>query len=631
MLRRFGLATRLLLVALLVLSPAVTLSFYIVEDIYVDVIDRESEATARASTDTIVRLVKAYGLPGDFGALRAEIAEPLVNSRGIRLDRMREEHEVSSRIWATRIGNNLARRGWVGSADFAMAEAFASAVEVRDQEMQRISDEEIRSDRILLNDILDRLVQFGLPGEVERLRDEVIIDIVNDAAKRSEPRLTALSLLSPIERGGRILTVAHSSYYGRQPIPTSTDARALESATVQVESVVREGVPHIAVSSPFEHRGESYVLHAEYGSSRRLSAESRSTSALVRVLAFSALALIVFLTLLVRMTVIRPIGLLERAMADARRIGLGRTLPVYNDDQFGNLIRTFNEMSLDLKGAAERNKGLMRELQNFNRELEVRVDEATRDLKAKNSELIVTQERLHGVQQDVSKLERMASLGQLSSMLAHELSTPLNVVLGHLEILEREVAESKGPHARVVTLLSQVNRLVGILREMLTAVRMPDPQPVDVSLVELALEAQRFLNPTLMARGIEMIVECPDTPATAFVDQNQAQQVILNVVTNAVDVTPDGGLIKMSIEDAADTVTVRIHDSGPGVPEDELNRIFEPFFTTKGPDHGVGLGLAISLDIMRKNGGAMSAANHPDGGAVFSMTFSKRREAAGSL
>jgi signal transduction histidine kinase len=139
-------------------------------------------------------------------------------------------------------------------------------------------------------------------------------------------------------------------------------------------------------------------------------------------------------------------------------------------------------MIFDLRRQDDSNRRLLAQVEGARRDLERRVAEATLDLRDKNAALLKAQDELVRVQQDVGKLEKLASLGQLSTTLAHELSTPLNVVLGHLELLDMELGRAGLPRERVRTVTGQVYRLVGILKEMLSMVKLPEPRLSTVSL-----------------------------------------------------------------------------------------------------------------------------------------------------
>ncbi|MSR74346.1 MAG: hypothetical protein EXS14_02595 [Planctomycetes bacterium] len=459
------------------------------------------------------------------------------------------------------------------------------------------------------------LAEVPLSTTVEDLRRDVFDDAV-----RERQDLAGMALYES-EPSGRFRQIATSWVFGDELVPLPIDSRALERNLLLVEWRERDGVPHVQAALPLLRDGRPHVLHIEVRHAGLDNVGAATAEAAV-LAGFAGLALAgVLVLLIVRFSVEKPIDMLGTAMRQVRSIGAGRTLPVRSEDLFGGLIRNFNDMTIDLKHAESENRALMRDLRDFNRDLELRVSAATEDLLRKNSELLATQERLMGVQQEVSRLERLASLGQLSTTLAHELATPMNVVSGHLEILEREVPEGSPARPRVRTLSLQVARLSGILKEVLTAVRLPDPVPTTVELDPVLDEIMRFMAPMAGAHGVKLERLGAEHCSVRF-DRNQLQQVLLNLVTNAIEATPEDGRVAIEVDPpVAGMVMLRVRDSGEGIAPEALARVFEPFFTTKEIGHGQGLGLAISHEILRKNGGAIRASNHAAGGALFELSL----------
>lgn len=481
-----------------------------------------------------------------------------------------------------------------------------------DTELQRRAEGDVA---VLARTYARLLAEVPLNTTVEALRRDVF-----DEAVRERQDLAGLALYE-FQDSGRLAQVATSWRFGDELVPQPIDSRAIDRDLLLVEWRERDGVPHVQAALPLWRDERQHVLHLEVAHPEIHSVSAVATeTALLAGLAGVVLAGVLVL-LLVRFSIEKPIDMLGTAMRQVRSIGAGRTLPVRSEDIFGGLIRNFNDMTIDLKHAESENRALMRDLRDFNRDLELRVSAATEDLRRKNSELLATQERLLGVQQEVSRLERLASLGQLSTTLAHELATPLNVVSGHLEILESEVPEGSLARPRVRTLSLQVARLSGILKEVLTAVRLPDPVPTNVELDPLLDEIVRFMAPMAHSHGVTLERRGADGCSVRF-DRNQLQQVLLNLVTNAIEATPQAGRVDIEVSPAhGGMVLLRVRDSGSGIAAEALQRVFEPFFTTKEIGGGQGLGLAISHEILRKNGGGITAGNHSGGGALFELSL----------
>ncbi len=479
-----------------------------------------------------------------------------------------------------------------------------------------------RSMRPLVHAILDRIEPLDLSGDLTAAR-QVFARAVGERREFAGLALWGGPRDDSVPpRPGPLAARIRERSFAEELGPTSLDRSVMESDQPRLAFVTRGRETHAAFAYPFTHRGEKLVLHAELPVPELDEADRQNAETLVVVTLAMLVVAAFFFALFVRYAIERPIGVLSGAISGLRGASVGRTLPVRQDDQFGLLIRNFNEMSLDLRSWAAENRRLTAQLEKFNQELEKRVEEATHELKARNQELEETQGRLIRIQQEVSRLERLAYLGELSSALAHELATPLNVILGHLEILEREVAGSERSLERTRIISRETHRLVGILKQTHSSVRPPEPRRETFSLNTLVDEAVRFMQPTLAARGVTVEKVLPTEDVSAVADYHQAHQVILNLITNAMAAMPEGGTITITVSrDGGRAAQVAVRDTGPGIAPDALERIFDPFFTTRAPGGGLGLGLSISRDIMRRNEGAIAAANPPGGGAEFRLTF----------
>jgi signal transduction histidine kinase len=256
-------------------------------------------------------------------------------------------------------------------------------------------------------------------------------------------------------------------------------------------------------------------------------------------------------------------------------------------------------------------------------------------------ELLVTVEqamrqvRLHGEKRALAHkaqmAEKLAAVGTMTAGLSHEIRNPLNAALLQLTVLERRVqrlgGELQAPLLEPLLLVKdEIRRLDHILEDFLQFARPREfvPRPVELSqavarvLDLLAGEAER--------RSIRLERELTGEPGSTLVagEEERLRQVLVNLTLNAIEATPDGGLVKVRCgPEAADARTeeggpgvgVVIDDSGPGVPEAARDRIFEPFFTTKAK--GSGLGLSIVHAIVSQHGGTVAVEASPGGGARF--------------
>jgi len=224
--------------------------------------------------------------------------------------------------------------------------------------------------------------------------------------------------------------------------------------------------------------------------------------------------------------------------------------------------------------------------------------------------------------------EKLAATGRLAASIAHEINNPLEAIQNALYLLVKRIP-ADDPNAQFLGIaMKETERMSRILRQMLGFYRpAADLAPTDLN--ALIEEAEALVTKRLRERNVKIERQLqPDLPKV-MASADQIKQVILNLILNAAEAMPKGGLVTVSTEshrDAAsgfirtDAVRVQVADTGPGIAEEYLPHIFEPFFSTKG-EKGTGLGLWVSLGIAQSHGGRLQVRNRPGGGTVFSMTL----------
>jgi PAS domain S-box-containing protein len=224
--------------------------------------------------------------------------------------------------------------------------------------------------------------------------------------------------------------------------------------------------------------------------------------------------------------------------------------------------------------------------------------------------------------------EKLAATGRLAASIAHEINNPLEAIQNALYLLVKRIPEAD-PNAKFLAIaMKETERMSRILRQMLGFYRpVADLAPTDLN--ALIDEAESLVAKRLRERNVKVEKQLqPDLPKI-MASADQIKQVILNLVLNAAEAMPKGGLITVSTEshrDAAsgfirtEAVRMQVADTGPGIAEEYVPHIFEPFFSTK-REKGTGLGLWVSLGIAQSHGGRLQVRNRPGGGTVFSMTL----------
>ena len=267
-------------------------------------------------------------------------------------------------------------------------------------------------------------------------------------------------------------------------------------------------------------------------------------------------------------------------------------------------------------------------LEQANAQLESKVARRTRALTDTNARLRKevaerqqAEQTLRAAQDELVQAAKLAVLGQLAAGITHELAQPL----GAMRTLSGNAGEfmKRGNLATVEQNLGIIARLADQMGRIITPLKTfarKSPAIPAATDVAHAVGAALFLLDQRLARaGITVINHCEPGRAVAWCDQNRLEQVLINLIRNAGDAMADSPrkTLTLAAAPADDGVVLRISDTGCGLPEG--GALFEPFFTTKPPGEGLGLGLAISRDIVREFGGDLRAEHCPEGGACFSV------------
>ncbi len=364
------------------------------------------------------------------------------------------------------------------------------------------------------------------------------------------------------------------------------------------------------VDSRGERVGMLYVgfLEAPFRAAKRMA-----------LLVVGALALLIsaagaLLTLHWARGIFRPI---ERMHATIGRIDAGddqaRVGHLASRDELGRLATAFDRL-LDDQAARRA------ELQALNASLDRKVAERTADLAAANEELRAAQRRL-------VMSEKLAAIGELTAGVAHEISNPTAVIQGNLDLLREELGPAAQPVANEIRLIhEQVGRIRLIVTKLLQFARPGEfagyVERVDVN---AALADCLVLTRQHLARADVTVVQSFAATGRVSINLQELQQVLINLIVNAVQAMPAGGTLTLETTDrdpAGDARGVRItvRDTGSGIRAEDLARIFDPFFTTK-KRQGTGLGLSISHTLVERYGGRIEVDSAPGQGAAFTVSL----------
>jgi len=264
----------------------------------------------------------------------------------------------------------------------------------------------------------------------------------------------------------------------------------------------------------------------------------------------------------------------------------------------------------------------------LNRSLNARVAQRTREL-----EIALAGEQ--AARKEAEAANRIKS--ELFARLSHEFRTPLHAVSGYLEILQQNIHGGLNDDQRKdVDRIHQAQEHLMALVNMILDFAKLEGGNVELSMAEIPIEetlrgGEALVIPQFTKKGVSYSHRSGDASLTVFADREKVQQIIVNLLANAVKFTPDGGSVDLEWKVEDEHLIVRVRDTGCGIPEERIEEIFEPFVQVRAagsmPTGGTGLGLAISRDLARAMGGDVRATSRLGAGSVFTLTLPLRKRA----
>jgi signal transduction histidine kinase len=290
----------------------------------------------------------------------------------------------------------------------------------------------------------------------------------------------------------------------------------------------------------------------------------------------------------ITLSVTRPI---RRLIAGTEEIGRGNLrarIPSPGETEIGEMARAFNRMADRLAEAQEERQ------------------------RAEESRAVLERQLRHA--------ERLAALGKLASVIAHEVGTPLHVIAGRVRILGRSLPENDSRQDDVTTIREQVGRITRTMQHVLLSSRAIPTRRETVDLGRLVRDAARIVHPEYAARSVQLVLSVPPDLPSLPGDTDGLTRVLLNLLSNALAATHDGGRVEVTGVPAAQGgragIALAVTDTGAGIAPEHLERIFDPFFSTK-RNGGTGLGLSICRDIVQAHEGTITVEPAPQAGACF--------------
>ncbi|TWU35916.1 sensor histidine kinase [Novipirellula artificiosorum] len=232
-----------------------------------------------------------------------------------------------------------------------------------------------------------------------------------------------------------------------------------------------------------------------------------------------------------------------------------------------------------------------------------------------------TESRIVAVEQ-LRHSDRLSSVGRLAAGVAHEIGTPLNVISGRAELIAAGQLQQQVIAESAMAIQSEAHRITKTIRELLDFARQSTPDRSAHPLGELIEQTVSLAQPLAAKQKVRIDFVQPDHPLIAEVDASQMQQVLMNLIVNAIHSIEQDGTITISLSHADSNVgyqKIAISDNGSGICEQDKQHIFEPFFTTKDIGQGTGLGLSISHGIVQEHGGRIEVESELGAGSCFTI------------
>ncbi len=229
------------------------------------------------------------------------------------------------------------------------------------------------------------------------------------------------------------------------------------------------------------------------------------------------------------------------------------------------------------------------------------------------------------IQDHLAQTDRLATIGQMASKIAHEIRNPLASISLNAELLEDELIserlDKKEAKLLLNSIMTEVDRLANLTNEYLQFSRLPRLQNSEYNIGKLIEKLTLFIESELKTNKINLSCKLPKTPVLLNMDKDQIHRVMLNLIRNSIEALTDGGNISINISENDTQVEILLSDTGNGIKEEYIENIFKPFYTTK--NLGTGLGLSISKQIIEEHGGTLQYLNEKRVGANFLITLPK--------
>jgi len=316
---------------------------------------------------------------------------------------------------------------------------------------------------------------------------------------------------------------------------------------------------------------------------------------IILVLVAGTIVLVLFAT---KRWITRPISQLMEGITSMAKGHLNTQIDLKGEDELSELAQAFNQMAIDLRKAHEK--------------------------------IVQESETKLELERSLRHSEKLATIGQLASGLAHEIGTPLNIISGRTELAQRRLDDKELVQKNLGTIAQQTERITKIIQQLLGFVRKKKPEQRPLNLSPLLESTLDFVDQQIQKQKVKVVKELTDSLPAVAGDPDQLQQVFLNLILNAIQSMPNGGELRLIAspqwiskegleEDQRQYVGIRVEDTGVGMGKEVIENIFNPFFTTKEKEKGTGLGLTVSQGIIQDHEGWIEVESEVGKGSVLKV------------
>jgi len=496
--------------------------------------------------------------------------------------------------------------------------------------------EDIVSNAVQVSNLIKRATYQSM---LENRRDDLTNTILHLGKEevfegiRIYNKIGAIAFSDKLEERGQVADkkaeqcyVCHAEEPAKGVVPTEDRTRTLQSS---------DGHRILGLINPIENEPACYnaACHAHSPHEKllgildvKLSLEKgdrRIAETRNKMILYSAL--LILITALVKGGFIRkmihnPIKKLNTATQEVANLNLDHKVDINSRDELGDLAYSFNKMTYHLKEANEA-------IQDWSSQLENRVKEKTRELEKTQSQLIMA--------------EKMAAMGELSAMVAHEINNPLSGILSYAKVSSRylsrgnidpEILESVKKNLTFIS--TETKRCGNIVKNLLLFARKTSGDIKEEHLHTIIDNSIEVIDHSVKMKELALVKELDPENDVIQCDASGIQQILVALIINSIEAVPRGGTItiKTDYRTEQDRIRIMVMDNGKGIPDDVLPHIFEPFFSTK--VKSTGLGLSVVYGIVEQHAGVIDVESKVDEGTTFTIVLprvSPKKDGQGKL